>query len=743
MKKLKYFILFLSMAAFSVNCTNDELDIPRNTLDESGFDVLYSFGFDQENGLSTTEGVTGTEFSIIANGDEANRMQGVQEKALFFDGLSTFVKGEIPTPDLPRGLLTISLWTAVKSYPIGTAGIVTLMSPGGNSGVVVGINKFGNVVVQLYVNGALQTTVASEEAIPRHQWSHVTVSIDTKRGQVTTYLDKERIAQKTTATGLITWPEETTELFIGKNAFGERLGAFEIDHFSGALDEIKIIEGRPEVADVSSLFHAVTPPTSVDFNTSFEFLAEDTNRPIYHPIPDYGWTNEPNGLMYFNGAYHMFYQKNDVFLGIAQQNWGHMKSQDLVTWQDMKSVLWPTANPYDNFGAWAGDTALDEDGNPVIVYTGVDGVKASIALAVSRDNMQTFEKYDQNPVIDGRPADVNLDFRDPFVWKEGDTWYMIVGAGIAGVGGNTVLYSSNDLYNWEESYQGIFFQGQMADGEGEFWEVPIIHQFPNGKYIFLVQKTPDASSPARSFYWIGDFNGQEFIPDHQEAKDLEVINGFLSPTVTVDAEGRTTAIGIIPDEVSPAFQKEAGWAHLFSLPQVWELDSNNELEVSPHPNLAAYRGEMNEYTNLQLTPGGTDYIEESGRHYEIAANINTGTASKVGFILGRSEDGKEQLKLYYDVSTQEWVIDASESSLAEGARKDVRRGAYPISAGESFDVRIFVDGSVLEVFVNGQDHFTGRFFPTLPSADGIEMFVEGGNATASKVKIWEMESSAN
>lgn len=81
--------------------------------------------------------------------------------------------------------------------------------------------------------------------------------------------------------------------------------------------------------------------------------------------------------------------------------------------------------------------------------------------------------------------------------------------------------------------------------------------------------------------------------------------------------------------------------------------------------------------------------------------------------------------------------------MAEGARKDIRRGVYSIAPGESFDVRIFVDGSVVEVFINEEDHFTIRFFPTLPSADGIELFVEGGNATAKNVKIWEMQSSYN
>jgi sucrose-6-phosphate hydrolase SacC (GH32 family) len=321
-----------------------------------------------------------------------------------------------------------------------------------------------------------------------------------------------------------------------------------------------------------------------------------------------------------------------------------------------------------------------------------------------------------------------MDFRDPFVWKKDGMYHMIAGSGIASIGANVVYYNSTDFKNW--NYVGIAYQGRKNEGEGQFWEMPVIYEFPNGKEMLLVQKTPD-STPAITTYWIGQFENGIFTPDFEQAKKLEVVNGFLSPTVAKDAQGQITAIGIIPDEVEAAFQMKQGWANLFSVPQVWELDNNNTILIKPHPNLTSLRGTQSTFNNLTLENGGTNYLNNyNGRHFEINATIKTGDANQVGFIFGKSPDGREVYKVYYDFSKQQWVVDASKSSLSPLVRKDIRTGNYAITRGETVNLRVFVDGSVLEVFVDEKAHFTGRFFPTLANATGVDMFANGGTATA-------------
>ena len=113
------------------------------------------------------------------------------------------------------------------------------------------------------------------------------------------------------------------------------------------------------------------------------------------------------------------------------------------------------------------------------------------------------------------------------------------------------------------------------------------------------------------------------------------------------------------------------------------------------------------------------------------ASINTGNANVIGFVFGKTPNNEESYKVYYNMSTQEWVVDASNSSLSSQVRLDVRKGSYTIAPGSTIDVRIFIDGSVLEVFVNNKSHFTGRFFPTLANATGVDLFATGGTATAN------------
>jgi sucrose-6-phosphate hydrolase SacC (GH32 family) len=423
----------------------------------------------------------------------------------------------------------------------------------------------------------------------------------------------------------------------------------------------------------------------------------------------------------------MFFQKNDVFLGIAQQNWGHFTSSDLVHWEEQNAVLWPDEG-WDQVGIWSGASIILTDGTPAVAYTGVDGIKAGIGTATSNDNYQTLIKDSYNPVIPQAPFQVDMDFRDPYVWKKDGMYHMIVGSGISSIGGNVVYYKSDDFKNW--NYEGIAYQGQKSEGEGQFWEMPILYEFQNGKEMLLVQKTPD-TTPAVTTYWIGQFENGKFTPDFEQAKKLEVVNGFLSPTVTEDEKGRITAIGIIPDEVDAQFQMEHGWANLFSLAQVWELDDNNDILIKPHPNLEKLRGTQTNFSNITLENGGTDYLDNyNGRHFEMVATINSGYAEQVGFVFGKSPDSQEEYKVYYDFSEQQWVVDASKSSLSPLVRKDIRKGDYSIEQGDRINLRVFVDGSVLEVFINDEAHFTGRFFPTLANATGVDLFANGGTADA-------------
>ncbi|MGD9931569.1 MAG: GH32 C-terminal domain-containing protein [Mangrovibacterium sp.] len=731
MKLVNTIFLALIIATLSLSCgkNNDESGPPVIPPVENINEVV-AFNFSETTGATTLESNTNTSYEILGN--SVNRMPGVKSNALFFDGLSNQVAGTLPSNILSGSQFCLSLWASPKSYPVGTAAMLALTSEGFNTGVMVGINKFGQIVVQYFLGGTFYEQVTSQ-SLPRDTWSFIMVGISPKSRLIKIFLNSEVITNTTIPNSNISWPATNTPFSIGKNTSGEKIGIYDVDYFSGALDELMIYSGQLTQEIVNSEYSRYSPPSTVAYEIDIDYSA-DTNRPAYHAIPDYGWANESYGLIYHQNKYHMFYQKNDVFLGIAQQNWGHFTSSDLVNWEEQNAVLWPDEG-WDHYGIWSGCAIILNDGTPAVAYTGVDGVKAGIGTARSTNNYQTLQKDSYNPVISQAPYSVNMDFRDPYVWEKDGNYHMIIGSGISSVGGNVVYYKSADFKNW--NYEGIAYQGQKNEGEGQFWEMPVLYEFPNGKEMLLVQKTPDAT-PAITTYWIGQFENGVFTPDFEQAKKLEVVNGFLSPTVTTDAQGRITAIGIIPDEVDAAFQMEQGWANLFSVPQVWELDANNTILIKPHPNLENLRGTQNTFNNLTLQSGGTNYLNSySGRHFEMEATMNTGNANQLGFIFGKSPDGQEEYKVYYDFSTQQWVLDASKSSLSPLVRKDIRKGNYAINQGATVHVRVFVDGSVLEIFIDDKAHFTGRFFPTLANATGVDLFANGGTATAD-VTIYEL-----
>lgn len=717
---LKLFVIFALVSA----CHDDDVKFV-NEIDSLPISKTFEFKMDESEGSTTIESVTNSSFEILGKG--INRMAGVENNALFFDGISNEVLGSLSSSQLPSKQLVVSLWASPKSYPVGNGAMLALTQQGSSTGVMVGLNKFGQIVVQYFIEGAFAQQI-TENVLPRNSWSHIMVGINPANQDIKIYLNKTLIKDENIPAGQISWPSGNTPLNLGKNTMGEMMGIYDIDYFSGGLDEVQIYSGQATQEVVNFINEQYTAPTEVVYELDNDYT-NDFNRPIFHPIPDYGWANESYGLVMNDGVYHMFYQKNDVFLGIAQQNWGHFTSSDLVHWKEENAVLWPEQG-WDQEGIWSGDAFILQDGTPAAIYTGVDGIKAGIGIATSTNNYQSLDKDQINPVIPEAPSDVDLDFRDPYVWFENGNYHMIIGSGISNVGGNVVYYSSTDFKNW--TYGGIAYQGQASKGEGQFWEMPVMHKFPNGKYMLLVQKTPDAT-PAITTYWIGDFVNGKFIPDNKEAKKLEVVNGFLSPAIGLDENNRMSAIGIIPDEVKSEFQSEQGWANLFSLPQVWDLDADDHIVIQPHPNLLALRGDDRyEFKDLNISEGDSNLLNDlNSRHFEMEGTINIGTANQVGFVFGKSPDGQEEYKVYYDVLTQEWVLDASKSSLSTLVRKDIRKGAYAIAPGSDVNVRVFVDGSVLEVFINNKSHFTGRFYPTLQTATGVDVFTVGGDATAN------------
>ena len=341
-----------------------------------------------------------------------------------------------------------------------------------------------------------------------------------------------------------------------------------------------------------------------------------------------------------------------------------MSSPDLVTWREEEAMLRP-APGFDDFGCWSGTTTFDKNDNPIIFYTGVNGQKAGIGSAhYLDDELIRWNKTKGNPHIPNPPTGWNhLDFRDPYLWKEGDWWYMIVGSGIASNQGG-ILFSckSNDLVNWENI--APIYRDADANRYGIFWEMP----FDNGKYMLGVTPVPIPGKRAKALYWIGDFVDEKFIPQNTIPVDLELITEhLLAPAFGKDENEQYTYIGIIPEDRSVDLQIEAGWRQTFSLPRMIRLlKDNKHIGQIPHPNLCRLRLNETEVSDRTIEPNSNFNLPEySGTQSELYFNIYAPNDEEFRIQFFNSEDATEFTSIRFDKANKRILLNRTNSIIQD------------------------------------------------------------------------------
>lgn len=489
-----------------------------------------------------------------------------------------------------------------------------------------------------------------------------------------------------------------------------------------------------------------SPPQTVPplpRQASRELLAADPHRPRYHFLPPSNWMNDPNGLVHWKGRYHLFYQHNPFGPLWATMHWGHAVSDDLVHWHDLPIALAPTPDSPDADGCFSGCVVID-DGVPTIVYTGVRNPDKLPCLAFSDDDLLTWRKHPGNPVIPAPPPGLELTgFRDHAVWRDGDTWYQIIGAGIAGVGGTALLYRSPDLLAWEYLHPILTGDTRRTDPfwTGTMWECPDL--FPLGdKHVLIasIWAKRDADTPRGlhyATYFLGTYADHRFTPEAEGI--LDVGGHFYAPQTTLDAHGRRLMWGWLWEGRDEAAIVAAGWSGVMSLPRVLSLLPDGTLGVAPVPELERLRGDHRRYSDLPLQPDApTPLPDAAGDGLEIRAAFAPGAAETVGLAIRRSPDGAEETIVRYDRDRGLLTLDGTRSSRDVGVDRPVESAALRLAPDEPLDLRVFVDRSVVEVFANGRVAIADRIYPTRPDSLGVAAFATGGAALLSSLDLWQM-----
>ncbi|MFC1976639.1 glycoside hydrolase family 32 protein, partial [Chloroflexota bacterium] len=269
-----------------------------------------------------------------------------------------------------------------------------------------------------------------------------------------------------------------------------------------------------------------------------EKFAGDPHRPQYHFLPPANWMNDPNGLIQWQGQYHMFYQHNPHGAFWGSMHWGHAVSEDLVHWTHLPLAMTPTPGGPDVDGCFSG-CAVNHNGTPTFIYSGyLENVSYQLpCLATSTDDLLTWQKYSGNPVIPLPPDDLEIvGFRDHSVWQEGDTWYQVIGAGIKDVGGTALLYKSKDLIYWD--YINPILIGDKNETDpvwtGTMWECPDFFALGD-KHVLLISVFDDQT--LYTAYFIGTYANHKFSPEILRKLDSGD-NHFYAPQKLIDDKGR-------------------------------------------------------------------------------------------------------------------------------------------------------------------------------------------------------------
>lgn len=439
-------------------------------------------------------------------------------------------------------------------------------------------------------------------------------------------------------------------------------------------------------------------------------------RPVYHFTPQKGWMNDPNGLIFYKGYYHLFYQYNPKDCEWGSMHWGHAISKDMFHWKDLPIALYPD-KPYDNHpegGCFSG-SAVEKDGILYLFYSGTikkDGkVYQTQCMAYSKDGIH-FEKYENNPIIKEPPAGASDDFRDPKVFLVNGKWYMVIGGSVGGADtggdGRVFLYTSEDLFHWEYTGNVLESNGQY----GTMFECPDMFEL-NGKWVLICSPMYHPENN-KIMYCVGDmdFESCSFHVEHRGTLDAGF--DYYAVQSFLDEKGNRVLIGWqngwlwMPwcEGFGPTAAE--GWRGTLSLPRIITLDEENQIRLRTTENLESIKTLDWQEENVKVST--TKYLlhPKDPFSYEIRM---TGVAEEIEskyLEIGLLSSDSHRTILTIDFIAGILTIDRSNSDEYGSGRMSC---LIEKNSGE-FDLQILVDHSSVEVILCEKYCMTTNIYPT-------------------------------
>lgn len=460
-------------------------------------------------------------------------------------------------------------------------------------------------------------------------------------------------------------------------------------------------------------------------STSKETVAQTTpvtekHRPQFHFTPKAHWMNDPNGMVYLNGTYHLFFQHNPGGTTWGPMHWGHAVSKDLVHWQELPIALYP-----DSLGTiFSGSAVVDKDNTAgfgknalVAIFThhnkaieeAKTGLHQNQSIAYSTDEGKTWTKYKGNPVL---PNPGIWDFRDPKVqWFEaGKKWVMTLATK-----DRITFYSSPDLKKWTKESEF----GEKLGAHGGVWECPdLITLDYNGqkKWVLFISINPGGpNGGSATQYFIGNFDGKTFTPENTATRWVDYGPDDYAGVTWSNTGDRKIFLGWMSNWDYAEKVPTQSWRSATTIPRELKLVEENGmpyLTSMPVKELNAITAKATTLNNItikgnydlsgKISPLGSKYV------------VDLTTAANESFSLNLTNTKGEEVVIGYDKASNEFYIDRNKSGDLGFAANFARKITAPrVSTSNQVTLKLVVDVASAEVFADGgRTVLTTIFFPT-------------------------------
>lgn len=546
-------------------------------------------------------------------------------------------------------------------------------------------------------------------------------------------------------------PEATVNVILNTKTdqtFTARLAVNKVDYY--VPFQLDAYKGSQVVLDIHT--HAERAQTrtvqtdvcwkEIKISNTFDVTNREPHRPAYHFSPSYGWMNDPNGMVYDNGEWHLFYQYNPYASVWGNMNWGHAISKDLVHWEHMPVAIAP-----DGLGTiFSGSCVIDHNNTAgfgkdaiVALYTSA-GASQMQSLAYSTDHGRTFKKYAGNPILTSDVAD----FRDPnMFWNEKiQKWNLILA-----VGQEMRIYTSPNLKDWkEESRFGLNY-----GAHGGVWECPDLFELPvegtsDKKWVLVCNLNPGGPfGGSATQYFVGDFDGYKFTCESKPytTKWMDYGKDHYATVSFSDA----------PDNRRVVLAWMSNWEYANTVPtkqyrsansiprdlSLYMKDGEHYVSVVPSIEIDKAHGAVTKKSVGSISGSKVlkNVLEGKDNTVELSMTFEPGTAKYFGVEM--FNDQGEKVTLTYDLAQLLVTVDRTQSGKVDFAESFAAKTSAPIEKQDIYNLRLFLDHCSVEAFdAQGRFAQTNLVFPNQPYQH-IRVFSQNGKTRVSDLTLYEIK----